>query len=160
MYAKNTYAPDKGAAVSTASLATGGGAHTLLISSRNVNLGAYWSGSWRSRYAVQASGGSAKVSGRVQVKAHYFEEGNVQMKESKELPEVEVDLAGKDAGASAVAVLKAISAHESKLQVALAEVYTSMDDKVLKDMRRTLPLTGQHFDWTGRMATVAKGVAK
>lgn len=67
-YAKNTYAPDKGASVSTASLATGGGAHTLLISSVNTNLGAYWSGSWRSRYTVQGSQGSVKVSGRVQIK--------------------------------------------------------------------------------------------
>lgn len=159
-YAKNTYAPDKGASVSTASLATGGGAHTLLISSVNTNLGAYWSGSWRSRYTVQGSQGSVKVSGRVQIKAHYFEEGNVQMKESKELSEVEIDVDGKDEQAVAVAILEAISEHESKLQLALAEVYISMDDKVLKDMRRTLPLTGQHFDWTGRMATVAKSVTK
>ena len=82
------------------------------------------------------------------------------MKESKELSEVEIDSDGKDEKAVAVAILEAISAHESKLQLALSGVYISMDDKVLKDMRRTLPLTGQHFDWTGRMATVAKSVAK
>ena len=75
------------------------------------------------------------------------------MKETKELAETGVSIGDKDHKASAVAILEAISAHESKLQIALAEVYTSMDDKVLKDMRRTLPLTGQHFDWTGRMAT-------
>ena len=68
MYANNTYAPDKGASVSTAVLATGNGAFTALVSSRNVNLGAYWSGSWRSRYSIQVTDGAAKVAGRVQIK--------------------------------------------------------------------------------------------
>lgn len=161
-YIKSQFAPDRKASASSTVLSQGGSTFTLLSSSVSVNIGAYWTGSWRSRYTVQisGSGGKAQLSGKVNVMAHYFEQGNVTMKDKKELAPISLALPEKGdddwESQASDAIIGAIAAHDGEVQRALAAVYVSMDSKALKDMRRVTAVTGMKFDWTGKLQTVAK----
>ena len=82
-----------------------------------AGAGACRSGSLRSRWLVRVApgGGSASVSGTLRFVTHYYEEGNVQMHNKKEV--AASIIAGVDPGALAAAVVRLIAAAEAKLIV-------------------------------------------
>jgi capping protein alpha len=50
-----------------------------VVSAEKLSLRNFWSGSWRSEFSCAINGSSAVVTGRIRLRIHYFEDGNVQM---------------------------------------------------------------------------------
>jgi hypothetical protein len=44
-------------------------------------------------------------------------------------------------------VVKAIGSVENKYQLELEDMYTKLEQLIMKRMRRATPVTGQKFDW-------------
>ena len=121
-----------------------------------TNLRNWWSGGWKGEFTVKLnSGGSAQVTGKCDLLAHYFEDGNVQMNTSREYSEDGVGYGS--AGELGEAIVKMIKKWESTLQAGLETMYTGMRDQTFKDMRRILPVTYTKFDWSGQQQKLAGG---
>eukprot|EP00743_Colponemidia_sp_Colp-15_P001823 GILK01001988.1.p1 GENE.GILK01001988.1~~GILK01001988.1.p1 ORF type:complete len:318 (-),score=43.73 GILK01001988.1:94-1002(-) len=121
---------------------------TVCLSSKSVNLRNFWSGGWRSRWQlsfIPHQKGPIELKGSVKIDVHYYEDGNVQMKEQKpvsvSIPE------HQDAAALGAAVAAAIQNAETELQSALEDMYVSLSDETFRAMRRVLPITGERMDW-------------
>jgi capping protein alpha len=128
------------------------------LSAKNVHLGNYWSGSWRSVYQLNvASEGKATLECSVNLGSHYFEDGNVQLHCEKKKS---VDIVIGDAKATAAAVAKAIGEYEANFQNSLEELYVNMHRTTFKAMRRFLPPNGQFMTWNINAHNVARGSKK
>lgn len=115
---------------------------TVVIRGERINLRNFWSGNWISIWAVGLNP-AASITGTIKVRAHYFEDGNVQLQTSKAHPETPLD-ATKSLGD---AVVDAVQAAESKLQSGLEEMYVNMTDETFKAMRRVMPITRTKMKW-------------
>ncbi|KAH8061446.1 hypothetical protein JL722_4068 [Aureococcus anophagefferens] len=117
----------------------------VVISGESVNLRNFWSGNWRSEWTVVLGDGEALVSGAVKVRAHYFEDGNVQLQTSKTCGEATVAAASPaDLGAAVAAFVEAA---ETDLQNGLQEMYDNMSAETFKAMRRVMPITRTKMKW-------------
>ena len=72
----------------------------VAIYAEKPSLRNFWAGSWLSLWEVAASGGGSSsagekggliISGRVRVRAHFFEEGNIRMETAKACPPAPLD---------------------------------------------------------------------
>ena len=77
----------------------------------------FWSGNWLACYNVTVEGGKCIVAGEVKTWCHYFENGNVQMQQKKELEAAVVE-AGSPADVAAN-VTKHISDCEAAVHAGL-----------------------------------------
>ncbi|TFK40625.1 F-actin-capping protein subunit alpha [Crucibulum laeve] len=106
----------------------------------------YWSGRWRSEYIVNLN--ENKVSGKILVNVHYYEQGNVQLSATHNLsfalPPAVVTSASNT---SASKILALVEDEEGKYQISLNESYQEMGEKTFKGLRRALPMTRQKIDW-------------
>ena len=82
--------------------------------------------------------------GKIEVKTHYFEAGNIQVNLQK-------DFASQDLGAEATGegVSKAIDKHETDYQAVLDEMHEGFKEGLFQKVRRIMPVHGQYFDWSG-----------
>lgn len=87
-----------------------------------------------------------------QVDVHYFEEGNVQLDaKGKHSAEIPVGSAAEDAAA----VVRIIREAEHKYMSTLEETYTTMSEGPFKQLRRTLPITREKFNWANASHSLA-----
>lgn len=135
----------KGDKCTPAVFASDAGVINICLSAKNVSLGNFWTGSWRSVYTLNVSKkGSVDMEGTVKVNVHYFEDGNVQLhSDIKKKVKVQV---GAEAD-TAKAVATAISKIEDEYQTELEEMYVSMHTSTFKAMRRFLPVSRQQMNW-------------
>jgi capping protein alpha len=120
------------------------GGLTIVISAINVSLRNFWSGSWQSSWNVSFDDGKCIVSGDCKTWCHYFENGNVQMQQSKVF-DAEVCTEAGAVEEIAVNVVKHIAACEGSMQQQMEMMYSNMSDETFKDMRRVLPVSGVRF---------------
>ncbi|RDB17879.1 F-actin-capping protein subunit alpha [Hypsizygus marmoreus] len=106
----------------------------------------YWAGRWRSEYFVDLN--ENKVSGKILVNIHYYEQGNVQLATTHEislaLPPAVVT---SSPSSSASKIIALIGDEEGKYQISLNDTYQEMGEKTFKGLRRALPMTRQKIDW-------------
>lgn len=142
-YAASQYARNfrGGGGPALAVYAATNGTLTAVLKGERVNLRNFYSGSWASTWAAApaASGFGYDVSGEIAVRAHYFENGNVQLQTTKAIESA----AAKDV--DAVAAL--IEAAEGALQRGLEAMYDDMTGATFKAMRRTLPVSRTKMKW-------------
>ena len=74
----------------------------VYICAEKPNLRNFWSGKWSSSWVITVTGSSASISGTIQVHAHYFEDGNVQMISNKSVPEANLNAGSEEELAAAV----------------------------------------------------------
>jgi len=117
----------------------------VVVSGEKLNLRNYWSGNWRSTWTVEVRGTEAFVSGNMKVRAHYFEDGNVQLQTSKDVPPTTASFA--DASQIGPAVADIIQQAESELQQGLEDMYSNMSHETFKAMRRVMPITRTKMKW-------------
>jgi len=118
---------------------------TVVISSKNVNLGNFWSGGWRSVYTFNVkSRGSVEIKGNIKINVHYFEDGNVQLHANIDKSGT-VNVGGEDETGKEVA--KAIGKIETEFQTNMEEMYVNMHRTTFKSMRRFLPINRQPMNW-------------
>ncbi|XP_078440955.1 subunits of heterodimeric actin filament capping protein Capz superfamily isoform X2 [Wolffia australiana] len=103
-------------------------------------------GSWRSIWTVEFKDDLQIVDlrGKLQVDAHYFEEGNVQLDTNHECKDSTIFQSPED---SAVAVTSIIRHHETEYMGSLEISYFHLPDTTFKDLRRKLPVTRTLFPW-------------
>jgi len=121
------------------------GTLNIVISGQNVNLGAYWTGSWRSSYKVNVlQGGASDLTGDIKLNVHYFEDGNVQL-HAKYPSKASVQIGNE--GKTATAIVAAVRKIETDFQSNLEQMYINMHEVTFKAMRRFYPINKQPMNW-------------
>lgn len=85
-----------------------------------------------------------EVRGKMQVDAHYFEEGNVQLDAKHECMDSTIFQSPDD---SAISITNIIRHHETEYLASLQASYSNLPDTTFKDLRRKLPVTRTLFPW-------------
>ncbi|KAH9080236.1 hypothetical protein EDB83DRAFT_2513141 [Lactarius deliciosus] len=89
-----------------------------------------------------------KITGRILVNVHYYEQGNVQL-ETKHNASIALpaSVTASSPSVSSKKVLALIADQERAYQESLGDTYHEMGEKTFKGLRRALPLTRQKLDW-------------
>ncbi|KAK9431698.1 F-actin-capping protein subunit alpha [Lipomyces doorenjongii] len=98
----------------------------------------FWNGRWRSSYIANLASGS--LTGTIAIDVHYYEDGNVRLKATKQ---VESDF--KSAQTSSI--IKSIAALERSYQEELNREFGGLSDGAFKSLRRQLPVTRSKIEW-------------
>lgn len=106
----------------------------IFITSTKYNPSNFWNGTWRSQYIYDSSSNS--LEGSIDVKVHYYEEGNVSFKSNKE-----IYLLGVSAVTESLREVE--NAFENELDVSFEE----LNEKQFRDLRRRLPITRSKVNW-------------
>uniref|UniRef100_A0A0D9WXY0 F-actin-capping protein subunit alpha n=1 Tax=Leersia perrieri TaxID=77586 RepID=A0A0D9WXY0_9ORYZ len=132
----------------------------------------FCNGSWRSIWTLEFNDGSqfVEIKGKIQVGAHYFEEGNVQLDTNIDCKDSTIFQSPEDC---AVAITNIIRHHESEYLSSLEESYLNLSDATFKlplpilcftcviDLRRKLPVTRTLFPWHNTLAlSLTRDLAK
>ena len=81
------------------------------------------------------------LSGDLKIRAHYFEMGNMQFNLDKKYEPVQLK------GSDGVSICEKINELETAYQLSVDEVLEMTKEGMMKKMRRTIPVSGQKFDW-------------
>lgn len=155
-YANNNYKSGKVCAIAFVSEA---GKVTVNISGKNVNLGSFWTGGWRSSYSVDAgNAGPAALTGTIKVNVHYFEDGNVQMHSNAD-KKANLQISGKEQE-TASAIVGAISKFETEYHANLEEMYVKMQTGTFKQMRKFYGAQKQPMNWNLNAHAMASEMGK
>jgi capping protein alpha len=84
------------------------------------------------------------ISLSLQVGAHYFEEGNVELDAKKDFQDSTIFQSADDC---AIAIANIIRHHETEYLASLEVAYSKLPDNTFKDLRRKLPVTRTLFPW-------------
>mmetsp|Transcript_6690 Transcript_6690/g.11850 ORF Transcript_6690/g.11850 Transcript_6690/m.11850 type:complete len:257 (-) Transcript_6690:914-1684(-) len=104
----------------------------VVISAHSLNLRNFWTGEWVSQWTLAHN----QLSGTVLFRAHYFEDGNLQMNQEKKVSE---------SVRSLDELIPSIITAESAIHNLLGEVYEQLPQSCFKIMRRTMPVTHTRF---------------
>ncbi|XP_057464936.1 F-actin-capping protein subunit alpha-like [Actinidia eriantha] len=118
----------------------------VVISAARHSPQNFCNGSWRSVWNIEFKDEVqiVDVRGIVQVGAHYFEEGNVQLDAKHECKNSTLFQSPDD---SAISLTNIIRHHETEYLAALQASYSNLPDTTFKDLRRKLPVTRTLFPW-------------
>jgi hypothetical protein len=142
----------------------------IVLSALVTNLRNFWAGQLKSRLSIQfpskevgilsSSGvgkeGTAILTGKVAIRSHYSENGNVQMFQSRELKSsglgksapLVIDLSKCESPQLfASQIQKLVAGLESSILVGLDDSYDGFSAHALKEVRRILPVSGTKFNW-------------
>nr|KJB45290.1 hypothetical protein B456_007G300100 [Gossypium raimondii] len=121
-------------------------AYPKVISAARLSPQNFCTGSWRSIWNIECKDDIQvlELKGKLQVGAHYFEEGNVQLDAKHECRDSTM-FQSPDDGAIAIASL--IRHHETEYLASLEASYLNLPDATFKDLRRKLPVTRTLFPW-------------
>lgn len=111
--------------------------YKLHILARKLNHQNYWGVEWHSQWTFTPN---ELCSGGASLTAHYFEDGNVQLKAEK-------NLHGSISFAKPADLVQKIRDFEDALQLQLNDSYQQLGDVSFKRLRRQLPVTRQKMDW-------------
>ncbi|KAG2647473.1 F-actin-capping protein subunit alpha-like [Panicum virgatum] len=132
----------------------------VVISAAKRSPQNFCNGSWRSiwtmdfNYELQF----VDIKGKIQVDAHYFEEGNVQLDTNINCKDSTIMQSPDDC---AVSITNIIRHHESEYLSSLEESYLNLSDATFKDLRRKLPVTRTLFPWHNTLAfSLTRDLAK
>lgn len=118
----------------------------VVISAARHSPQNFCNGSWRSIWNIDFKDEEqiVEVRGTLQVGAHYFEEGNVQLDSQHECNDSTVFQSPED---SATTLISIIGHHETEYLTSLEASYLNLSDTTFKDLRRKLPVTRTLFPW-------------
>jgi len=122
------------------------GTISVCISAKNVHLGNFWTGAWRSVFSLNvAKMGVTEMKANVKINVHYFEDGNVQLNTHVDKTINITVTSDEEATGKNVAV--AVAQIESEFQSQLEEMYVNMHRATFKQMRRFLPVNRNPMTW-------------
>ncbi|XP_052207353.1 F-actin-capping protein subunit alpha-like [Diospyros lotus] len=106
----------------------------------------FCSGSWRSIWNIEFKNEQqiVEVKGRMQVSAHYFEEGNVHLNAKHESKH---STTFQSPNESAISLMNIIRYHETEYLSSIQASYSKLPDTTFKELRRKLPVTRTLFPW-------------
>lgn len=121
------------------------------VTAKNINLPNFYTGDWFSKWEATSS----DIKGELSIQAHYYEEGNVQLKNNNKFNE-SWNLILSNVDESAKTIVDSIARLENRHQNSMEEIYGNMPEMFFKAMRRILPsthnciceiVTGTKMDW-------------
>ncbi|GLT90226.1 hypothetical protein SLE2022_081700 [Rubroshorea leprosula] len=118
----------------------------VVISAARHSPQNFCNGNWRSIWNIEFRDDEQmlEVKGKLQVGAHYFEEGNVQLEAKHECRDSTIFQSPDD---SALTIANIVRQHETEYLASLQESYSKLPDATFKDLRRKLPVTRTLFPW-------------
>lgn len=118
----------------------------VVISATRHSPRNFCNGSWRSIWNIEFRDESQilELKGKLQVDAHYFEEGNVQLDAKHECGDSTIFQSPDDC---AISITNIIRHHETEYLSSLQASYSNLPDNTFKDLRRKLPVTRTLFPW-------------
>lgn len=118
----------------------------VVISAAKNSPQNFCNGSWRSVWNIEFKEDvqMLEVRGKLQVGAHYYEEGNVQLDAKHECKDATIFQAPDDC---AISIANIIRHHEAEYLESLEASYSNLPDTTFKDLRRKLPVTRTQFPW-------------
>ncbi|BAT88102.1 F-actin-capping protein subunit alpha isoform X1 [Vigna umbellata] len=105
-----------------------------------------WSSVWNIEFKYDQQ--AVELKGKMEVGAHYFEEGNVQLDAKHECKDTIIFQAPEEC---AVAITSIIRHHETEYFASLEASYLNLSDSTFKDLRRKLPVTRTLFPWNNTL---------
>ncbi|KAL5713037.1 hypothetical protein ACHQM5_015153 [Ranunculus cassubicifolius] len=119
---------------------------TVVISASRLSPQNFCNGSWRSIWKIDFKDDLQMIELKctIQVGAHYFEEGNVQLDTTHECQDSTILQSPEDC---AVSIANIIRHHETEYLGSLEGSYLNLPDTTFKDLRRKLPVTRTLFPW-------------
>jgi capping protein alpha len=114
---------------------------TIGITSKNINIGKSFAAEWISTWNVSPS----KIKGEVSIKSHYFEIGNVQLNQKREMNE-KFEF-GRTMEETAKSIVRTIEKFETQVQETLRIVYDEMQNNFFKKLRKYAPYTKTRMTW-------------
>ena len=124
------------------------------ITGKNIQLSNFYSGEWVSRWKVSKGG----IEGTVNIKAHFFESGNVQLQQKKNI-KLEFQFQ-EDMQANAKRIVELIEQAEQQVQKQLGELYEEMEDGFFKKLRRIAPFTKTKMAWNVNAVKMNRNLMK
>ncbi|KAJ3162387.1 hypothetical protein HDU86_004867 [Geranomyces michiganensis] len=124
----------------------------VAIVGSKYNPNSFWNGRWRSQWSPPSGagsgggGGGAEITGRLSVKVHYYEDGNVQLAADKDVT-ISVPEVSGDPAAWAHTVVRLMTKAEGEFQAALSEKLADLADTIFRTLRRALPVTRNKINW-------------
>ncbi|CAN8269651.1 unnamed protein product [Cochlearia groenlandica] len=118
----------------------------VIITATKLSPQNFCNGSWRSVWNItfQDESQVLDIKGKLQVGAHYFEEGNVELDAKNEFQDSTIFQSADDC---AIGIANIIRHHETEYLAALEVAYSKLPDNTFKDLRRKLPVTRTLFPW-------------
>ena len=109
----------------------------VTISTHSVNLKNKWSGEWISSWQFKWEKGSnsGELTGDINIKGHFYEEGNIQRKVSQKVGSQEIKLADN----LAILVCNCIVGVDGKIKSTMSQMEGEFSEALLKKIRRKLP---------------------
>ncbi|XP_062084825.1 F-actin-capping protein subunit alpha [Humulus lupulus] len=122
----------------------------VVISAARHSPQNFCNGSWRSVWNIEFKDDIqlVELSGKLQVGAHYFEEGNVQLDAKHECQDSTIAQCAEDCAISLASIIRH---HETEYLASLEASYSNLPDTTFKDLRRKLPVTRTLFPWHNTM---------
>ncbi|KAI4229565.1 MAG: hypothetical protein L6R36_000723 [Xanthoria steineri] len=111
----------------------------LLLVSNKYSPANFWNGRYRSTYLFAPA--SSTLSGTIHVDVHYYEDGNVRLTTTKNVPEMKLE------AGSAAEVVRRIAGVERAYQEELNRGFGRLSEGEFKGLRRQLPVTRQKVEW-------------
>ncbi|EGW34512.1 uncharacterized protein SPAPADRAFT_59946 [Spathaspora passalidarum NRRL Y-27907] len=108
----------------------------VIIIGRRLNPDNFYTGQWKSEYAIQ----NGQISGTVNLDIHYYEDGNVRLKLDEKLD-------GESVGGSASDIVNFISNSETKVTLKIIDQFNDLNQQQFKNLRRLLPITRSKINW-------------
>ncbi|KAL0387418.1 UNVERIFIED_CONTAM: F-actin-capping protein subunit alpha [Sesamum radiatum] len=118
----------------------------VVISAARHSPQNFCNGSWRSIWHMEFKDELqiVEVRGKLEVGAHYFEEGNVQLDAKHECKDSTIFQSPDDCAVSLTTIIRH---HETEYLNSLQVSYSNLPDTTFKDLRRKLPVTRTLFPW-------------
>ncbi|KAL0348022.1 UNVERIFIED_CONTAM: F-actin-capping protein subunit alpha [Sesamum angustifolium] len=118
----------------------------VIISAARHSPQNFCNGSWRSIWHMEFKDELqiVEVRGKLEVGAHYFEEGNVQLDAKHECKDSTIFQSPDDCAVSLTTIIRH---HETEYLNSLQVSYSNLPDTTFKDLRRKLPVTRTLFPW-------------
>lgn len=136
---------------------------TAVIRNSRFRADNFCSGCWLSIWKITLSQTtqSVELKGTIKVKAHYFEEGNVQLDTGNECSDSTTFQGSSETG---TAIANIISHQESQFLTTLEDSFSNLSDSMFKELRRKLPITRTQFSWNHALQLslsrdIAKGIS-
>lgn len=112
----------------------------IVLADNKFSPNNYWNGRWLAHFLIDTS--SNQISGKISLDVHYYEDGNVRLKTSKDVSNEQVS-----SPLSAQSIVKKIAAIEQDYQVQVNKAFINLNEGPFKALRRQLPVTRSKMNW-------------
>ncbi|KAI5951075.1 CAP1 [Candida jiufengensis] len=110
--------------------------YKIIIIGEKQNQENFYTGSWQSEYSISNN----RITGKINLDIHYFEEGNVRLKFTESLSD-------SINSSTTSNVINFINNSENEIEEKIIQNFTNLNQNSFKNLRRLLPVTRSKLNW-------------